>query len=218
MAYKPKIIAGRVTGTGYAIDGHVIYFIMWDYDREFWRVYGWDDPDDEAVMQTMYAMEKEDGICKAENLEKFAEAWKAGEWRPREDYAFPLDKVEVVEVKQEEEPNETRQKMIAAGFDLSPRRKTDKGGILCLPLDENLNGDTQAKHPDWEPINCPLCGRKCWKMGEADRLQKEQGVKFLCTKCALEAGLVTPFRPKNSPKPGGNREQRRRAKREQRKK
>ena len=70
----------------------------------------------------------------------------------------------------------------------------------------------QAKHPDWEPVECPTCGRKCWKHPEADRLAKEQGAKILCTECAIKAGLLSPFR-----KGGPNRAQRRRAKRERRK-
>lgn len=132
-------------------------------------------------------------------------------------FCLDLDKVEVLEVKQEEQPDDTREKLLAHGIDLKPRKSTDKGEILCLPLDENLNGDVQAKHPDWQPMSCPHCGRKCWKPAEADRLQKAQGVQFLCTRCALEAGLVAPYRPNNSPKPGGNRAQRRRAEREARK-
>lgn len=78
--------------------------------------------------------------------------------------------------------------------------------------DRNLNGDVQAKHPDWDPVECPTCGRKCWKHPEADRLAKEQGAKMLCTECAIKAGLLSPFR-----KEGPNRAQRRRAKRERRK-
>ncbi|MFR5629090.1 MAG: hypothetical protein ACLTLX_05330, partial [Ruthenibacterium lactatiformans] len=124
----------------------------------------------------------------------------------------PLDKVEVLEVKQEESTNNTREQLRAHGFDLTPRKQTDRGGILCLPLDKNLNGDVQAKHPDWEPVECPTCGRKCWKHPEADRLVKEQGAKMLCTECAIKAGLLSPFRKK-----GPNRAQRRRAKRERRK-
>ena len=66
-------------------------------------------------------------------------------------------------------------------------------------------------------LMCPNCGRKCWKSSEADKLKKEQGVQWLCTRCALEAGLVSPFRQNNTPHPEGNRAQRRRAKREKRK-
>lgn len=217
MGYKPKIITGKVTGTGWPIDGHVLYLAMWDYDRESWHLYGWDDADDEAVMQTMYQTETEAAMCLYDTLEDFAKAWKAKEWEAQGVFCLDLDKVEVLEVKQEEQPDDTREKLLAHGIDLKPRKSTDKGGILCLPLDENLNGDVQAKHPDWQPMSCPHCGRKCWKPAEADRLQKAQGVQFLCTRCALEAGLVAPYRPNNSPKPGGNRAQRRRAEREARK-
>lgn len=81
----------------------------------------------------------------------------------------------------------------ALGIDARPHKEINKGGYICLPLDKNLNGNTQAKHPDWTPISCPSCGRKCWKFPEADRIAKEQGAKMLCTECAIDAGLVRPF-------------------------
>lgn len=213
MAYKPRIVTGMVTGTGWPIDGHVLYFSQWDYDKhQSFHLYGWDDEDDESVMLTMYQTETEADLCTCDTLEAFTEKWKAKEWEPAGAFCLPLDKVEVQEVKQEEEKDDTREKLIAHGIDLSPRKDTDRGGLLCLPLDENLNGDTKKKHPDWESMNCPHCGRKCWKPAGVDKLQQEQGVQLLCTKCALEAGLVRPYRPDNTPKPGGNRAQRRRAK------
>lgn len=214
MAYKPMIITGKVTSTGWPIDGHVLYFSKWDYDRDSWHLYGWDDEDDEAVMLTVWQTENEAGISTCDTLEAFTEMWKAKKWEPQGVFALPLDQVEVVEVKQEEESDENRDKLRAAGIDLAPRKTTDKGGILCLPMEKNLNGDVKAKHPDWELIDCPSCGRKCWKMPEADKLVKAQGVQLLCTECALKAGLIQPYRPDSTPKPGGNRAQRRRAKRE----
>lgn len=218
MAYKPKIVTGKVTGTGWPIDCHVLYFSQWDYDnRESWHLYGWDDADDPAVMETMFITETEAGLCEYETLETFAEAWKAKKWEPAGSFCLDLNQVDVQEVKQEEQPDDTREKLLQHGIDLRPRKTTDRGGILCLPLDENLNGDVQAKHPDWKPTTCPNCGRKCWKAPEADRLVKAEGVQLLCTKCALEAGLISPYRQDNTPKPGGNRAQRRRAKRERRK-
>lgn len=210
MEYKPKVITGKVTGTGWPIDGHVLWFSQWDYDnRESWHLYGWEDSEDEAVMQTVFQTETEAGLCLFDTLEKFTENWKAKKWEPQGSFCLPLDKVEVLEVKQEESTNNTRERLRAHGFDLTPRKQTDRGGILCLPLDKNLNGDVQAKHPDWDPVECPTCGRKCWKHPEADRLAKEQGAKMLCTECAIKAGLLSPFR-----KEGPNRAQRRRAKRD----
>ncbi|MDO4321915.1 MAG: hypothetical protein Q4C61_05255 [Lachnospiraceae bacterium] len=217
MAYKPKIITGKVKGTGWPIDGHVLYFSQWDYDnRENWHLYGWDDADDEAVMLTAYQTETDAGLCAYDTLESFTKAWKAKEWEPQGSFCLDLDQVEVLEVKQEEQTDDTRAKLLAHGIDLRPRKSTERGGILCLPLDENLNGDIQAKHPEWQATNCPHCGRKCWKPAEADKLQKEQGVQLLCTRCSLEAGIISPYR--QTPKPGGNRAQRRRVKREQRRK
>lgn len=218
MPYKPKIIKGTVKGTGWPIDGHVLYFSQWDYDNhENWHLYGWEDEADEAVMQTVFKTETEAGLCLHDTLESFTKSWKAKEWEPQGSFCLELDQVEVLEVVQEEQPDDAREKLLAHGIDLTPRKDTDKGGILCLPLDKNLNGDTQAKHPDWQPVECPCCGQKCWKPAEAEQL-KAQGVQFLCTECALKAGLVSPFRQNNTPKPEGNRKQRRRAEREKRRK
>ena len=213
MAYKPKIVTGRVTGTGLPIDGRVLYLSLWDYDHHrSWHLYGWEDEDDEAVMQTMFQTETQAGMCSCETLDEFTIMWHANEWEPIGSFVLPLDNVEVVEVKQEEEKDDLRKKLLDCGIDLTPRKDTDKGGILCLPMEKNLNGDVKAKHPDWELIECPHCGRGCWKVPEADKLVAEQGVQLLCTECALEAGLVEPYK-KNKPHPDGNRAQRRRAKR-----
>ena len=220
MAYKPKIITGKVTGTNLPIDGLVLYFSQWDYDRENWHLYGWKDEDDEDVMATMFLCEAEAGLIEPcdESLNEFTEKWKAKEWHPLGPFTLPLDKVEVQEVKQEEEKDDAREKLLAHGIDLTPRKETDRGGILCLPMEKNLNGDVKAKHPDWELIKCPNCGRGCWKTPEADKMVKTQGVQLLCTECALEAGLVKPYskpyRPDNTPNTSGNRALRRSAKKE----
>ena len=103
--------------------------------------------------------------------------------------------------------------MNAGKVDISPRKDTDRGGFLCLPLAENLSGDdVKARHPEWERMKCPNCGRECWKPAGVEELQEKQGVQLLCTMCALEAGLVAPYRKHKEPKPGGNRAQRRSAK------
>ena len=60
MEYKPKVITGKVTGTGWPIDGHVLWFSQWDYyNHESWHLYGWEDSEDEAVMQTVFQTETE---------------------------------------------------------------------------------------------------------------------------------------------------------------
>ena len=219
MGYKPKIVTGRVTGTGYAIDGHVLYLSQWDYDNgEFWHLYGWDAAADNAVMETMYAVEKEErekGKIPIIAWVEFARAWKEGKYKPLAEFVVPFNVVEVLEVKQEETRDAKRDRLIANGYDISPRHSTDVGGILCCPMEKNLNGDRKEKHPDWELIECPNCGRGCWTNPEAEKLKQEQGVQLLCTECALEAGLVKPY-PKSTPKPGGNRAERRAANRRQR--
>lgn len=211
MPYRPKIVTGRVQDTGWPIDGHVLYFSLWDYDKyEYYHLYGWDDADDEAVMLTMYEAEMDEKLTSC-SLGTFKKRWQAKQWEPAAAFCLIPDCVEVLEVKQEEQKDEAREKLLAHGIDLSPRKADDQGGILCLPMEKNLNGDVKAKHPDWELIECPHCGRKCWKYPGADKLVKEQGAQLLCTECALSAGIVSPI-PKIPTKPGGNREQRRRAK------
>lgn len=216
MAYQPKIVKGRVSGTGYPIDGHVLYFSLWDYDNyETYHLYGWDDPDDEAVMMTMY---EADAI--GTSLRDFADKWKAKQWEPDGAFCLIPDTVEVLAVMQEEVKDDARERLRAHGIDLSPRYKSDRGGFLCLPMEQNLNGDdVKAKHPDWELMECPGCGRGCWKPGGVDELVEKQGVQLLCTECALSAGLLKPSRPSipATVKPAMNREQRRRAKHGKRK-
>ena len=212
MPYRPKIITGIVKDTGLPIDGHELYFAMWDYDRDRWHLYGWEDEHDEAVMLTMYQTEKEAGLGTCDTLEAFTEKWKAKQWEPDGVFSLELNKVEVLEVKQEEEKNDTREKLIAGGFKLTPRKRTDKGGILCMPLDKNLNGDVQAKHPDWEPVNCPGCGLKCWKPPIPGKMHEDKDMQYLCTECAINAGFVAPYNPeKQTPPAGPNRAQRRKA-------
>ncbi len=215
MAYQPKIVTGIVTGTGWPIDGHLLYFSLWDYDNyESYHLYGWDDEHDEAVMQTIFTTETAAGLCTYDTLETFSEIWKAKKWEPQGAFTLPLDKVEDIEVKQEEIKDERREKLKSFGFDLTPRKGSDKGGFVCLPLDKNLNGDVQKKHPDWKAVECPHCGSKCWEAPEVEQL-RAQGAQALCTKCAIKAGLVQPYR--SAADPQGNRAQRRRAKRENRK-
>ena len=168
MEYKPKVITGKVTGTGWPLPVQ--------YAGEVRR-----------------ELEGEEMGAAGLVLPAIGQGGSAGGKAGR---------------KHQQHPRQLR----AHGFDLTPRKQTDRGGIICLPLDKNLNGDVQAKHPDWKPVECPTCGRKCWKHPEADRLAKEQDAKMLCTECAIKAGLLSPFR-----KEGPNRAQRRRAKRERRK-
>lgn len=99
--YKPKIVKGKVHDTGHPIDGCVMLFSMWEYDNhESWHLYGWDDDVDDAVMRTMH---QTDEIYMDDTPEQFAERWKSKEYEPDGVFCLELDKVEVIEVLQEEE-------------------------------------------------------------------------------------------------------------------
>lgn len=99
--YKPKIVKGKVHDTGYPIDGCVMLFSMWEYDNhESWHLYGWNDDVDDAVMRTMH---QTDEIYMDDTPEQFAERWKSEEYEPDGAFCLDLDKVEVIEVLQEEE-------------------------------------------------------------------------------------------------------------------
>ena len=75
---------------------------------------------------------------------------------------------------------------------ISPRKESDRGGILCMMRVENLPADVQDRHPDWKLMDCPRCGKECWKPANADELQRKQGVKLMCTACALRASMQIP--------------------------
>lgn len=103
MGYQPKIIRGKVKGTGYPIDGRELLFSMWDYDNyESYHLSGWHEDDDEAVMRTIYQSENEAGLSVYDTLEDFARAWKVGEYEPEGTFCLAPDNVDVLEVIQEE--------------------------------------------------------------------------------------------------------------------
>lgn len=101
MGYTPKIIRGKVHDTGLPIDGHILSLSLWDWDNhESYHLSGWDDADDEAIMQTMH---HEDIVFNDMPIAEFQELWKAEEYEPDGVYCIPLDKVEVLEVICEEQ-------------------------------------------------------------------------------------------------------------------
>ena len=98
--YQPKVVRGKVHDTGLPIDGCELLLSSWEYDHhESWHLYGWDDAVDEAVMRTMH---QTDGLYSDEPLEAFAELWKAKEYEPGGAFCLELDKVDVIELLQEE--------------------------------------------------------------------------------------------------------------------
>lgn len=103
MGYKPKIIKGLVKGTGWPIDGSVLYFSQWDYDNyDCWHLCGWEDEADEVVMRTVYQTETEAGLCLYDTADEFIRAWKEKEWEAQGSFCLDLERIEVLEVLQEE--------------------------------------------------------------------------------------------------------------------
>ena len=103
MEYKPKIVTGRVHDTGWPIDGHVLTFSQWEYDNhESWHLWSWEDADDVAVMETMFRSLVEAGMTSEAWRDNFVAEWQASRWDPPGAFCLDLDKVEVLEVLQEE--------------------------------------------------------------------------------------------------------------------
>lgn len=125
--YKPKIIIGKVTGTGWPIDGHELWFSQWNYDQHgSYHLSGWEAEADEAVMLTMYQSETEADICWCDTLEEFTEMWKAGEWEAQGVFCLDLDKVEVVKVIQEEQPDDQAERLLKARSGRAKRESARK--------------------------------------------------------------------------------------------
>ena len=68
---------------------------------------------------------------------------------------------------------------------IEPRKETDRGGYLCLPLCENVpNGK-----PGCKKIHCPICGEMCWWSPENISVMYHSKLDgAACTKCALKIG------------------------------
>lgn len=68
---------------------------------------------------------------------------------------------------------------------IQPRKATDKGGWLCMPLADNVPNGKKG----WRKIHCPICGDMCWKRPEDETLILYNGLNgAACTQCALKMG------------------------------
>lgn len=178
MSYKPKVVKGKVSDTGWPIDGHVLYFSLWSYDNhEKFHLYGWEPENDQAVMRTMYQTEREADLTD-KTFGAFQRDWKCGKWEAAGAFVLGLDKVEVLEVVQEEE------NFIFSDAAITPHKAGD-GGILCMPRCSSVSlPDTTT----WKRVPCPICGTECWLTDFAQKtLEAEPNLKTACTRCALKA-------------------------------
>lgn len=95
--YVPRIVMGKVKGTGLPIDGCTMRLSQWEYENyRYFHLYGWSEEDDHAVMQSMYIAEMEAGICEHDTLERFAAAWE--KWEPVGSFSLTLAQADVLEV------------------------------------------------------------------------------------------------------------------------
>ena len=204
MAYKPLVVSATAKDTGWPIDGRKIYVAKWKYDPDSWHLYGWEDAEGDVMAETIWKSLTEAGAELHDSWEDFKKDWDAE--KPVTDMVltFKDEQLEILKVEQEEEDDEDPD----PGITVEPRKPTDKGGILLLPLKKNLKR-AEENHPDWKLIKCPECGQECYEFPEAQRLQLTQGVKLMCTECGIEAGIVKSYTPKNMPHPDGNRATRR---------
>ena len=52
-----------------------------------------------------------------------------------------------------------KEKISMAYIKIGPRKQTDQGGILTMPLRQNVSWPTDKT---WQLTTCPSCGRECW--------------------------------------------------------
>ena len=98
MLGRSNIIKGKVHGTGWPIDGHVLRFALWDYDkRQAWHLYDWEKEDDEAVMLTFVQTMIEAGFLDENDREEFIRQWQEETADVPGAFALDLDQVEIVE-------------------------------------------------------------------------------------------------------------------------
>ncbi len=69
---------------------------------------------------------------------------------------------------------------------ITPRKPTDQGGILSMPLVKNVPRPTDTT---WKKTTCPKCGKACWDRPLPEEYQESMFDGKLCTLCALQMGV-----------------------------
>lgn len=67
-------------------------------------------------------------------------------------------------------------------MNITPRKPTDRGGYLMMPLVQNV---PEPRNPTWKRTTCPVCGRECWERPLPAGVERSSFDGALCTECAL---------------------------------
>ena len=71
-------------------------------------------------------------------------------------------------------------------MEIRPRKRSDRGGIITMPLKTNVPNPSAAS---WEETKCPECGAVCWKRPLPKGFSEDLFDGSMCTMCALKRGL-----------------------------
>lgn len=71
-------------------------------------------------------------------------------------------------------------------MEIRPRKRSDRGGIITMPLKTNVPNPSAAS---WEETKCPECGVVCWKRPLPKGFSEDMFDGRMCTMCALKRGL-----------------------------
>ena len=67
-----------------------------------------------------------------------------------------------------------------------PRKTTDRGGYLPMPLRENI---PEPRNKKWKLTKCPICGAECWKTPLPEGYTEDMFAGRCCIMCAFKKGL-----------------------------
>ena len=65
---------------------------------------------------------------------------------------------------------------------IEPRKTTDRGGYLMLPLVKNI---PYPANDTWKKSTCPKCGAECWDRQLPPGFTEDMFSGKMCTECAL---------------------------------
>ena len=66
---------------------------------------------------------------------------------------------------------------------ITPRKPTDRGGYLAMPLVQNV---PRPSDKAWKKTACPECGRECWDRPLPEGFTEMMFEGKLCTLCVLQ--------------------------------